>query len=269
MRHTKLNINEYLNCLPNLSLMYYKYTPDFINSPLKDPKLDFLLKFSHQKINQALINNRIHIIEKLTTNAVKMRNTSRFMCGTGYSGTVEWGLNFDWTSGAPCLPGSSFKGALLSYLEFAKGEVVQKWDSEPVGLTNGTSWDKNDVYNVFGPQAQDDDPDIGGVIFFDVYPSHFNGFDVDVITPHYGKYYRSSPENPEPPSDTENPIPIPFLAVRAGATFNFAFKVRDSAKVNPDLCDKLKKLIVETGQNFGFGAKTSSGYGYFEKVPGE
>ena len=88
---------------------------------------------------------------------------------------------------------------------------------------------------------------------------------MDVITPHHKDYY-SDKTNTKPPADTENPTPIPFLTVARGTEFLFAFKVRDPIKVNATLAAKLKNFIIEVGENFGFGAKTSSGYGYFKAV---
>jgi len=253
---------------PNLSLFYYKYFPKIVTDSEKKKKKEYLERFVKLQMNTNLITKRIQQIRHLSgeSNYVKMKNISRFMCGIGYTSTVEWGMNFDWTSGIPYLPGSSFKGALLSYLEFIKGKSVERREFDSVNLIDNKNdnWKKEDIIKVFGPQGENDKADTGGVIFFDVYPEHFAGLEMDVITPHYQKYYSS--EGTEPPSDTENPNPIPFLTIKPGSRFMFAFRVRDDKKVDTNLAAKLKRLIVETGNNFGFGAKTSSGYGYFQKT---
>jgi CRISPR/Cas system CMR subunit Cmr6 (Cas7 group RAMP superfamily) len=35
-----------------------------------------------------------------------------------------------------------------------------------------------------------------------------------------------------------------------------------------DTVNRLKNLICAAGKNYGFGAKTASGYGYFSDIPG-
>lgn len=265
----KLNIRDFKN--PNLSLFYYKYFPNLLTEKEKEKKkkADYLTWFCDTTVkpDPNRIAKRIQVIKKLAgNNIIELKNTSRFMCGIGYSSTVEWGFNFDWTSGVPFLPGSSFKGALISYLEFLAGKALCDWNTEQVKLLNfNDTWDKDEANAVFGPQSVKEKPDAGGAVFFDVYPIQGIELEVDVITPHHQKYY-SDKTNTIKPADTENPTPIPFLTVKKGATFLYAFRIRDINKVHASLANKLLNLIVEVGQNYGFGAKTSSGYGYFKKV---
>jgi len=229
-----------------------------------------------------------------------MTALSNFFVGSGYINTTEWGLSFDWTSGLPYMPGSSLKGALLAYLEFlAEGTVVQDWkpktkdekdnikgkspeellkmnDSEKgfwyaVKLNDNVKdkddneyediWTKDDIIKVFGPQGNisDDETSRGGVAFFDVLPIDFKGFELEVITPHYGEYYSSNGE--KPPADIYSPVPNHFLTIKAGSTFQFAFKILDDNGIS---VEKITNLIKEAGKYWGFGAKTSSGYGMFK-----
>ncbi len=253
---------------PNLPLFFYKYTPLFVfQTSDNEAKRRFLKLFEERRLEPRsdLIRQRVRVIRKLASQVIQMKTYSRFMCGVGYSNTLEWGLNFDWTSGVPYLPGSSFKGALLSYLEFINGKAVQDWDeNEEVNLENETVFTKEQVLAIFGPQGKNiRKPNTGGVVFFDVYPVDGVSFEVDVITPHHKNYY-SDASNSIPPADTENPTPIPFLTIKSGTSFLFAFRVRDREAVNDTLKEKLKGLILEAGEIFGFGAKTASGYGYFE-----
>lgn len=76
--------------------------------------------------------------------------------------------------------------------------------------------------------------------------------EVDIINPHYGPYYTNS----EPPADYHSPKPIFFLPFRANTPFRF----RALAK-NEELLTELGNLITETASDYGFGAKTMSGYG--------
>ncbi len=263
LEHRQFNNN------PNLSLFFYKYTPLFFCSNDKEAKQKFLSLFQHGQIRSRfdLVKNRSDRITQIASKSIRLRTVARFICGIGYTSTVEWGMNFDWTSGVPYLPGSSFKGAVLSYLEFAKGKPVQKWnpDENSGPLEISEPWSRKEIYDVFGPQGRNDPPDTGGVIFFDAYPINNLKLEVDIITPHYKNYY-SDKDNKIPPADTENPTPIPFLTIARSVEFLFAFKVRDSQKVDNTIAEKLKKLIIEVGECYGFGAKTSSGYGYFERI---
>ena len=272
MHHLKIDLTGYKND-PNLSLFYYKFSPCFLDKndstcsfrrAFYKEKTPFLTKFSLMKPCKKIIEKRIEAMARLTPmeNRIKLKNITRFICGTGYTSTLEWGLNFDWTSGVPFLPGSSFKGALISYLEFLQGKPSEKWNSQDVvEIESGDSWTKCDVYKLFGAQGETDEPDSGKIIFFNVYPEDFSGFDVDVITPHHKNYY----QNNQPPADTENPTPIPFLTIKPNSKFLFIFKVKENEGVSVEQTTKLRRLIIETGENFGFGAKTSTGYGYFQR----
>lgn len=246
MHFLNQNISKF-NQYPNLSLFYYKYTPDFVhNTSDKDIKKNFLFDFSKQKPHKALLENRLNILKKYSSAQFPMRNISRFISGVGYTSTVEWGLGFDWTTGAPYLPGSSFKGALLSYLEFWKNKPVDKWEDSSVKLENEDEWSKEEVYKIFGPQGEKiEKANTGAIVFLDAYPGKFNGFEVDVITPHNKNYYI----NNKPPADTENPVPIPFLTVKKGSAFLFMYKIRKSETVPSKLIEKLNSLILEAGKN--------------------
>ena len=263
MHHQNIRIADY-KANPNLSLMFYKYTPKLNEDRAK---LNFLRAFSRKFPLKPAIDQRLEVFRSCNCELVELENNSKFMCGIGYVNNIEWGFNFDWTTGMPYLPGSSFKGALLSYLEFAAGnQPVEKWNNtQTVDLVNGDEWSKKEVFSVFGPQGKNiEKADTGAVIFYDVYPSHFKGFDVDVITPHYKSYYVNEPQNRKSPADTENPIPIHFLTLKPGSIFNFFFKIRKEIDEHDDMNSRLKKLIIEAGENYGFGAKTSSGYGFFK-----
>ncbi len=181
----------------NLGLFYHKFAPEF-KKDNADAKKNFLLEFSQLTPNTAHLKKRIHFLENYADASIPLRAESRFLVGVGNVNTTEWGLSFDWTTGAPYLPGSSFKGALLSYLEFCreKPEPVECWkEGVYVNLENGDKWDKEDILHLFGPQESKGFPvkekKAGEVIFFDVYPQKFNGFELDVITTHFGSYYKT------------------------------------------------------------------------------
>lgn len=104
--------------------------------------------------------------------------------------------------------------------------------------------------------------------------------DVDILNPHYFEYYRSS--TGRVPSDDENPIPKCFLAVRPGAEFEFRFRLAALPREKPrDSNEGERKTALGTRtlrdlrrllgcwlrkglEEWGAGAKTAAGYGYFD-----
>jgi len=266
----------------NLGLFYYKYLP-FLKEDLakhdlstnhraiiwksqKNELLESVVKLS-ERIDSVAFSRRMKSLQKISgVKTLKLKTQSRFLCGVGYQSRTEWGFLFDWTTGVPYLPGSSFKGTLLSYLEFVRdGKPVQDWrsDSESVQLFDNPTinFTKKEILQIFGPQGKNiQKAQMGSVTFFDVYPIDFKGLEVDVITPHYQKYYTD--QGNTPPADIYNPVPQYFLTVPKGTEFLFMFHLLNEDDAN--LEDKLKKLIKEAGENYGFGAKTGVGYGYFK-----
>ncbi|WP_456442693.1 type III-B CRISPR module RAMP protein Cmr6 [Caldithrix abyssi] len=277
----KIDPQNVLNNHFNLGLLYYKYLP-FLKEDLdkyglstnhnaivwksqKDELLNSVVKIS-KKLDDSRLKTRLKNLQNIPgVKTITRRTQSRLLCGVGYQSRIEWGFSFDWTTGFPYLPGSSFKGALLSYLEFLKnGKPVEKWDdSDSVQLLNHSNikFSKKDVLQIFGPQGKNITKSrMGSVVFLDVYPQNFKGLEVDVITPHYQKYYTD--QGKTPPADIYNPVPQYFLTVPKDTEFMFMFRLLDGN--DTQLANKLKALIQDAGENYGFGAKTATGYGYFK-----
>jgi CRISPR-associated protein Cmr6 len=91
-------------------------------------------------------------------------------------------------------------------------------------------------------------------------------FEVDVMTPHFVKYYNSANAGKqiEPPSDNDSPNPINFLTVAAGTEFAFAVGVRRG--FDKSLAEQAAKWLKTALYEMGIGAKTAAGYGVFERV---
>ncbi len=110
----------------------------------------------------------------------------------------------------------------------------------------------------------------GECIFYDAVvaklPSSSTLFDLDVMTPHFKKYYddvnSGSPTFNKPPHDGQSPVPVSFVTVAAGTTFAFAVGLRPGGdrKVVKRAVAWLKAALHE----LGVGAKTAAGYGVFE-----
>jgi len=105
------------------------------------------------------------------------------------------------------------------------------------------------IVETFGNQQQK-----GKLIILDAYPTNFEGFDIDIMNPHFPDYY----DKDEPPADWQNPNPITFLTIPAGTKFKFFFK-------NVDIYDgNLKEDLQKAFKNIGIGGKTALGYGLFK-----
>lgn len=267
---------ELSNCrkenFPNLSLLYYKSK---INNRDNEGKINFIRNFKEFPANNKRIQQRLESLQDFADSCISMQLVSRMICGIGYTNIMEWGFSFDWTTGVPWLPGSSFKGTLLSYIEFLIGKPVEKLDDkmkEPVPLLMypDVKWTYKDIINVFGPQGENipqSKRDTGDIVFMDVFPNNFSNYDIDVIAPHNRKYYSDPDKNL--PDDKDDPLPLHFIVVPPDTLFKFMYRFRNDCKFSDEkkkeIIEKVDALIVETGQNYGFGAKTSSGYGFFIK----
>lgn len=122
----------------------------------------------------------------------------------------------------------------------------------------------------------------GMVTFYDAVPSprQDNVLGLDIINPHYPKYYNS--QGGVPPSDDQNPNPIFFLTVSPEIEFCFPFRI-DEVPSKPfqdpageerarnlgstrqeDLLELVQGWVLSGLTESGAGAKTSAGYGYFQ-----
>ena len=99
----------------------------------------------------------------------------------------------------------------------------------------------------------------GEVVFMDALPQRLiiNGksiLELDIINPHYQAYYTGKKHTP--PADYLKPVPVYFLALRAGTPFRFRLVARDQAMLSTVKC-----WLRDAAQIFGLGAKTMAGYG--------
>lgn len=122
----------------------------------------------------------------------------------------------------------------------------------------------------------------GGMLaFYDAVPTVDSKdlLQLDVMTPHYPEYYKNQGY---PPSDDQDPNPLLFLAVRPGARFRFAFRLGPLPRPEPrddeekerarvlagtprdELAKDVKGWLTRGLEEYGAGAKTAAGYGYFQ-----
>jgi CRISPR/Cas system CMR subunit Cmr6 (Cas7 group RAMP superfamily) len=159
--------------------------------------------------------------------------TSNVVLHLASPGPLELGLAVHPTYGFPVLPATSLKGLANAQ---AAGQRA----------TNAR--------RLYGEQEA-----AGTIAFLDGLPIEWS-VERDVMTPHFGGWYRGTAL----PDDTENPIPIPFLSIGVGSVFEVVLLARETdrgaAREDLDAADEdLRNGIEERG----LGAKTAAGYGVF------
>ena len=160
----------------------------------------------------------------------------RLIVGLGSEHVQETNMTLHHIYGIPYIPGSAVKGVLRHW-----------WLQEDFRNNEEKALKDKNFLALFGSQEQR-----GEVQFLDAYPETVL-FATDIMNPHYPNYYSGS----EPPTDSQNPVPINFLAVEK-TTFRFAFLAKKQG-----LLDKLKARFEDVLEMKGIGAKTAVGYGYF------
>ena len=177
----------------------------------------------------------------------------RIVVGIGSEHVQETNMTLDHVYGIPYLPGSAFKGVLRSWViqkHFRNNERLAMRDIE-----GGDSVDlkdkKKDFFAVFGSQKA-----AGKVRFLDALPAGNFRFELDIMNPHFSKYYTGS----EFPTDDQQPNPISFLTLKE-VPFRFLIHAKTAAPL-----DIAKNWFTEAIANLGFGAKSAVGYGYFREL---
>jgi CRISPR-associated protein Cmr6 len=227
----------------------------------------------------------------------------RMIVGLGAENVHEISITLHHIYGIPYIPGSALKGIardaavadLCSEVENEKPDVmdvlismldsdetdkekrekeiikygkVKRQNESSVEPEDSTidkiiqGWPKFETaQKVFGGQKQ-----AGKVIFFDAFPEQDVSIKLDIMNPHYPKYYSDR----KAPTDWQNPTPIKFLTVE-NTSFNFALalnkketdKNRNKIDSDPAQLDAAEKWLRKALEEHGVGAKTSIGYGYF------
>jgi CRISPR-associated protein Cmr6 len=118
----------------------------------------------------------------------------------------------------------------------------------------------------------------GATAFLPAYPYQlpFNDVELDVVTCHHPDYYSQRKDRAGKLAmpvalDTEEPNPVVFPAVAAGAVFAFAVLPlrgeRGSLAQPPKKLHEIAREQLRQGlEAFGLGAKTSAGYGWFKEI---
>lgn len=221
-----------------------------------------LIKKKHERQDELLKNRWA-----LSSDILKIRATlsSRLVTGVGETTPAEVGMVFDRNLGIPYIPAASIKGALA--YAYCVNYVSSHKESDPfirTEIKGQTTFDTNEPgFTALFGSREVASQSRGGFCFLDAYPLSQPRLVTDIMNPHFGKYYQGE----KPPSETDNPIPIKFLAVEKGVEFEFkGFFL--SSKVQ-DYRQELVKAFHTLLEEIGLGAKTAIGYGLFEKMSDE
>ena len=177
----------------------------------------------------------------------------RFVTGTGIENPLEVGIELHPVYGVPYWPSPGVKGLTRHFAEhWAEPQIAESV-----------------LQRIFGPRLKpgDEGGTAGSVVFFDALPDPDVALEFDVMTPHYGDWYRDAKNAP---GDWMSPKVIEFLAVPAGTKFHFAVAPRRPGDAG-DLADidECKKWLVDALSWLGAGAKTKAGYGRFAGPGGQ
>ena len=195
---------------------------------------------------------------KFNTLVFKTKLQAPLITGIGESHPHEVSMMFDHNMGIPYIPASGIKGIVrfahtLGLYEAVTQDMIKQDKDGKEFFDDEADW--TNIPSLFGTQKSR-----GKVIFLDAYPEKIPDLHVDIMNPHYAKYY-SDDKSITPPADYLDPTPIKFLTVSKGTTFIFRALVDRECG---HLLDSVKTALRQALTEEGVGAKTAVGYGVFE-----
>jgi CRISPR-associated protein Cmr6 len=241
----------------NPSLLFDRFLPDLSHHKETDAKKKALksLSLAMSKADQSLLmawQARFKVGVRAThATPFIMESDWRFVTGLGRKGALEVGFTFH-RYGFPILPGSSVKG-----IARASAHQLEGLDENEAALPSDADFV---TIGGFASDQNEAESQAGSAIFYDAIPAELPKLELDVITPHFAEYYQKE----KWPTDSQNPIPIPFLTVAPNTTFLFAVGWRGAMDEEALRLRELAQTWLINGlEILGAGAKTSAGYGFF------
>ncbi len=202
--------------------------------------------------------------------AFHYRTAERLILGA--ASVLENSLRLHHIWGFPFIPASSIKGLVRSYVieSLFADEGIEKAEERAM---------KEDGFRIlFGssgelsPTGKDSK---GGVAFYDALPTHPPRLKLDIMNPHYQEYFSSAGKIP--PADYLSPIPIFFLTIDKGNSFQFCLGALTDQSLPEDSplarqsghrqpLAAAAYFLDEALEENGIGGKTAVGYGFMEKT---
>jgi len=187
----------------------------------------------------------------------KAKLKTPLITGIGETHPHEVSMVFDHNVGIPYIPASGIKGIVrfahtLGLCNDIRPEKIKSDKDGKKYFDDEEDW--TNISQLFGTQEKR-----GSVIFLDAYPEKVPDIHVDIMNPHYGKYYIGE----SPPADYLDPKPLKFLTVAKDTVFIFRALVDKKIE---GLIDKVKAAFNKALTEEGVGAKTAVDYGLFDIV---
>lgn len=182
----------------------------------------------------------------------RFRVRGRMIVGIGGASVHEAGITLSRAHGVPFIPGSALKGLARHYAQRTLVAAAPKPEEHDLYDTGGGG--EPNAYSVlFGHQAS-----AARVRFFDAWylpePNlAHNPLHRDVITVHHQRYYGSQGQG-HAPWDFDDPIPVPFVSASGCYLVAVQGPTAEWARFAGE-------LLTHALEQWGIGAKTSSGYG--------
>lgn len=237
--------------------------------------------FVKEQVKSAISVNSdvLEVLKSADYSVVNMRvQASGLLIGSGLAHglpgseeDVKTGLQFDYTSGLPVIPGSSVKGVIRSAFPTIKEDKGQSNEADAEKLNYIKSLIA-DIPEFSSLRFEDKDIlELGNQMF-----NHGDVF-ADALLVGYGtrKKQQGSVEQvlaedyitPHTGGPLAQPVPIKIVKVAPGVTFAFCFKFSET-KIGSEKVDaKMKKALCSAIlQDLGVGAKTNVGYGVLKEV---
>jgi len=223
-------------------------------------KKSFIVTFDLLKKKNERQMNYIESLasQGITTFTFVAKTASPFIMGLGAEHPTETGMILDRNIGVPYIPASSIKGVLRLACAINLAELNEEYKKTGIVPDEDAT-----LVKYFGSMSQDTGKQSRGqLMFLDAYPKDKISLKVDIMNPHFGKFY--SGDNKQP-VETELPVPIKFLTVEKDTAFVFrcAFVPLGNSTCNEA---EIRKIFTTAFEKVGFGGKTSIGYGRFTEI---
>ncbi|AOQ22952.1 hypothetical protein MTAT_24120 [Moorella thermoacetica] len=187
----------------------------------------------------------------------------RFVVGLGQESVYETALTLHPVYGFPYIPGSAIKGLVRNTIinEVFSGDEQLALKDEGFRLLFG--WVNYKNRDGIPGNHQ------GLIRFFDAYPAVAPRVAADIINPHYAPYYQDN-SGQKPPGDYYKPVPVFFLTVeKTEMIFYLGIKPERNETIatgelsGQDYLTTAADWLCRALCEYGIGAKTAIGYGYF------
>jgi len=257
-----------LNTHPGLALDKYAASwsdtvaVNNLSELVQKPTIDAVAALSHSPAGldwQSLRTRRERMLCSLQAISLKASTTGPFTLHLSRASALEnAGVCLHPVYGFVYLPGTGIKGMARAYAETVWAPTHPNRDEARRTIEEAFGWTKwLDESSERAPECA------GSVVFHEAWPLTWPRLRGDILNSHHAKYYGDEGRNPiaNAPGDWELPIPVSFLSVPPGETFEFAVSKRLHNSPHLDLA---VEWLIGALEHMGAGAKTAAGYGAFQ-----